>query len=419
MTTELPVPGPHNAITDVPGVLVGQIERTDAPYLTGTTVVHVPAGAVAGVDVRGGAPGTRETDLLDPVNSNPGANAIVLTGGSAFGLDAVAGAMSWLEDRGQGVRVGPFENDVVPIVPAAVIFDLGRGGAFQARPDRGWALAAIEAASKDPVAQGNYGAGAGARVGGLKGGVGSASVRLPDGTTVGALVIVNAVGSAVDSQGRLYAERYGLPGEFPVLRTPVEPPPAPPGSAPGMNTVIAVVATDAPLDKAAVKRMAMVAHDGLARAIDPVHTLLDGDTIFALSTGNPPPKPRPAPDQPSAEQAPAAEAPAGEALAGEAPAAQALASAEAASASAVTTTAGPSAPAPASASGVPAVPDVPAVLRVTDQGALLLLEGVFAAGASTLARAVGHAVLAAESVETPEGRLPSYRDAYPSAFSNG
>src|SRR5215207_2145686 len=282
MTTEQPAPGPHNAITDVPGVLVGQIERTDAPYLTGTTVVHVPAGAVAGVDVRGGAPGTRETDLLDPVNSNPGANAIVLTGGSAFGLDAVAGAMAWLEDRAQGVRVGPGDNDVVPIVPAAVIFDLGRGGAYQARPDRGWALAAIEAAGNDGVAQGNYGAGAGARVGGLKGGVGSASLRLPDGTTVGALAIVNAVGSAVDSQGRLSAERYGLPGEFPTLRTPTEPPPEERASVPGMNTVIAVVATDAPLDKAAAKRMAMVAHDGLARAIDPVHTLLDGDTIFAL-----------------------------------------------------------------------------------------------------------------------------------------
>jgi len=387
MTTEQPAPGPHNAITDVPGVLVGQIERTDAPYLTGTTVVHVPAGAVAGVDVRGGAPGTRETDLLDPVNSNPGANAIVLTGGSAFGLDAVAGAMAWLEDRAQGVRVGPGDNDVVPIVPAAVIFDLGRGGAYQARPDRGWALAAIEAAGNDGVAQGNYGAGAGARVGGLKGGVGSASLRLPDGTTVGALAIVNAVGSAVDSQGRLSAERYGLPGEFPTLRTPTEPPPEERGSVPGMNTVIAVVATDAPLDKAAAKRMAMVAHDGLARAIDPVHTLLDGDTIFALSTGNPPPRPRPASDQSSAAQVPPGEASAGEA-----------------SVSAVTGFAGPSAP---------------AVSSVTDPAALMRLEAVFAAGASTLARAIGHGVLAAESVETPAGRLLSYRDAYPSAFTNG
>jgi putative pantetheine hydrolase len=159
-----------------------------------------------------------------------------------------------------------------------------------------------------------------------------------------------------------------------------------------------VVATDAPLDKAATKRMAMVAHDGLARAIDPVHTLLDGDTIFALSTGNPPPKPRPAPDQPSAEQPPEGQTPEGQAAAGEALASAGVASASAASA--------------------PAGPVVPAVLRVTDPAALGRLEGVFAAGASTLARAVGHAVLAAESVETPEGRLPSYRDAYPSAFSN-
>jgi L-aminopeptidase/D-esterase-like protein len=345
MTTEQPVPGPHNAITDVPGVLVGQVERTDAPYLTGTTVVHLPGTAVAGVDVRGGAPGTRETDLLDPVNSNSGVNAIVLTGGSAFGLDTATGVMGWLEEHAQGVRVGPGERDVVPIVPAAVIFDLGRGGGFQARPDHTWGRTAIEAASDGPVAEGNHGAGAGARAGGLKGGVGSASVRLPDGTTVGALVIVNAVGSTVDAQGRLYGERYGLGDEFAGLQTPVEPPPDLPGAIPGMNTVIAVVATDVPLDKAAAKRMAMVAHDGLARSIDPIHTLLDGDTVFAVSTGQPP------------------------------------------------------------------------RLGVTDPAALMQLETVFAAGARTLSRAIVRGMLAAETVETPAGKLTSYRDAYPSAFS--
>jgi putative pantetheine hydrolase len=346
MTTEHPVPGPQNAITDVPGVLVGQVENTEAPYLTGTTVVYLPGTAVAGVDVRGGAPGTRETDLLDPVNSNPGVNAIVLTGGSAYGLVTADGAMAWLEEQGQGVRVGPGERDVVPIVPTAVIFDLGRGGGFQARPDQSWGRAAIEAASNGPVAQGNHGAGAGAKAGALKGGVGTASVRLPDGTTVGALAIVNAVGSTVDDQGRFYGERYGFPDEFPHLRTPTEPPPDLPGALPGMNTVIAVVATDVPLDKAAVKRMAMVAHDGMARAIDPIHTLVDGDSVFALSTGQPP------------------------------------------------------------------------RLSVTDPAALMQLETVFAAGARALSRAIVHGMLAAETVDTPAGKLISYRDAYPSAMSD-
>jgi L-aminopeptidase/D-esterase-like protein len=278
-------PGPHNAITDVPGVLVGQVERTDPPYLTGTTVVYFPGTAVAGVDVRGGAPGTRETDLLDPVNANPGVNAIVLSGGSAYGLDTAAGVMAWLEERGEGVRVGAGERDVVPIVPTAVIFDLGRGGGFTARPTADWGRDAIAAATADPVAQGNHGAGAGARVGGLKGGTGTASVRLADGTTVAALAIVNAAGSAVAATGRLYGEQLALDSEYGVLNTPTEPPPAPPaGPIPGMNTVIAVIATDAPLDKAAARRLAMIAHDGLARAIDPVHTLVDGDSIFGVST---------------------------------------------------------------------------------------------------------------------------------------
>src|SRR4051812_39878017 len=142
-----PVPGPHNAITDVPGLLVGHVQRLDPPYLTGTTVLHVPGMAVAGVDVRGGAPGTRETDLLDPVNSSPGVNAIVLTGGSAYGLDAATGVMAWLEEQGQGVRVGPGTHDVVPIVPAAVLFDLGRGGGFGARPTAAWGREAIAAAT--------------------------------------------------------------------------------------------------------------------------------------------------------------------------------------------------------------------------------------------------------------------------------
>ncbi|MBB5978235.1 P1 family peptidase [Kribbella solani] len=344
-------PGPQNAITDVPGILVGQVERLDPPYLTGTTVVYAPATAVAGVDVRGGAPGTRETDLLSPVNSNGGVNAIVLTGGSAFGLDTAGSVMRWLEQRGEGVRVGQGEYDVVPIVPTAVIFDLARGGDFTARPEPSWGADAIAAATDGPVALGNHGAGAGARARSLKGGVGSASVRLDDGSTVGALVIVNAAGSTVDADGNLYAARLGLGDEFSQLRTPTEPPPA---AAPGrnlipgppMNTVIAVVATDVPLDKAATTRMAMVAHDGLARALDPIHTLVDGDSIFALSTTT---------DQPR--------------------------------------------------------------LSVTDPAALAQLEAVYAAGARTLSRAIVHAMLNAESVQTPTGIIPSYRDAFPSAFA--
>ncbi len=341
-------PGPHNAITDVPGVLVGQVERTDPPYLTGTTVVYFPGTAVAGVDVRGGAPGTRETDLLDPVNANPGVNAIVLSGGSAYGLDTAAGVMAWLEERGEGVRVGAGERDVVPIVPTAVIFDLGRGGGFQARPTAGWGRDAITAATDAEVAQGNHGAGAGARVGAYKGGTGTASIRLDDGTTVAALAIVNAAGSAVSPAGRLYGESAALADEYGVLNTPTEPQPTPTSPIPGMNTVIAVVATDAPLDKAAAKRLAMIAHDGLARAINPVHTLVDGDSVFGVSTA-----PKDAPR-----------------------------------------------------------------LTVTDPAALLQLETIFAAGARSLTRAIVHGVLAAESVNSPAGELPSYRQTHPSAFES-
>jgi L-aminopeptidase/D-esterase-like protein len=345
-------PGPHNAITDVPGVLVGQVERVDPPYLTGTTVVHLPNAAVTGVDVRGGAPGTRETDLLDPANSNPGVNAIVLSGGSAYGLDTAGPVMRWLEDRGEGVQV---IGGVVPIVSTAVIFDLARGGDFKARPEPSWGADAIAAASDGPVAMGNHGAGAGARARSLKGGVGTASVRFDDGTTVGALVIVNAAGSAVDAVGNLYGDRFGLGDEFTHLRTPFESPPTAPGRnlmpGPSMNTVIAVVATDVPLDKAAAKRMAMVAHDGLARSIEPTHTLVDGDSVFGVSTriqGD---------DRPR--------------------------------------------------------------LSVTDPTAIAQLETVYAAGARTLTRAIVHAMLNAESVDTPQGKLLSYRDAYPSAFRTG
>lgn len=345
------VPGEHNAITDVPGVLVGQVESAEPPYLTGTTVVYLPDTAVASVDVRGGAPGTRETDLLNPLNSNPGINAIVLTGGSAFGLATADGVMGWLAERNQGVRVGERESDVVPIVPAAVVFDLGRGGDFAARPDADWGRRAIEAATGGPVAQGNVGAGTGARANAYKGGVGTASTVLPDGSAVGAIAVVNAAGSPVAPDGTVSGARYGLGDEFAELRVPVEPVPPPPGPPrPATNTVIAVVATDVPLDKTATARLATVAHDGLARAVDPTHTLVDGDAVFAVTTADP---------------------------------AQARLS----------------------------------VLRsATDPAALMRVEQTYAAAARTLARAIAHGLLAAESVETPAGRIPSYREVFPSAF---
>lgn len=282
-----------NSITDVPGIRVGQAERIGDGWLTGTTVVLPPPdGAVAGVDVRGGGPGTRETDLLDPRNLVERVHAVVLTGGSALGLAAVDGVVQRLFRDGTGFPMGG-PGEVVPIVPAAVIFDLGRGGEFAHHPGADLGAAAYDAASVT-VREGNHGAGTGARVGGLKGGVGSASTRLPDGTTVGALVVVNAVGSAVDpATGELYAARHCLPGDLPALRRPdpeeltaaraaAEQDPAP--VKPPLATTIGVVATDATLTKAQCQKVAGIGHDGLARAINPVHTMFDGDTIFTLAT---------------------------------------------------------------------------------------------------------------------------------------
>ena len=286
--------GPHNALTDVPGLRVGHASVDDG--LSGTTVVLAPpGGAVGGVDVRGAAPGTRETDLLDPRNTVQRVHAVVLSGGSAYGLAAAHGVMERLEAAGEGFAV---PGGVVPIVPAAVVFDLGRGGAFGARPDAATGAAAHDAAAAGPVAQGGVGAGTGAVAGGLKGGVGTASAVLDGGGVVAALVVVNAVGSAVDPRtGELHGARAGLPGEF----APATPGPggvaalraiAVPGPpAPGTATTLAVVATDLTLDKAGCGRLAGMGHDGLARALSPVHTAMDGDTVFGLSTAV-----RPAPD---------------------------------------------------------------------------------------------------------------------------
>ena len=271
------------------GILVGHHHRLDddatlgTGWACGTTVVLTPPGTVGGVDVRGGAPGSRETDLLDPANSVRYVDAVVLTGGSAYGLAAADGVMQWLEQHDRGVVM---DGGLVPIVPRAVIFDLPVGG-WQCRPTAEFGFAAAEAAGVD-VAVGNVGAGVGARAGVLKGGLGTASIRLEDiGVTVGAIVAVNSAGNIADP-------KTGLPwladqiAEFGLV-----PPPADQIAAfaardaelSPLNTTIAVVATDAALSKAACKRMAIAAQDALARTMRPSHTPLDGDTVFALATG--------------------------------------------------------------------------------------------------------------------------------------
>ena len=277
-----------SAITDVGGIRVGQNHRLDADatlgtgWASGTTVVLTPPGTVGAVDSRGGAPGTRETDLLDPMNSVCHVDAVVLSGGSAFGLAAADGVMTWLEERDRGVAM---EGGVVPIVPAAVIFDLPVGG-WKCRPTAEFGYAAAESAGVD-VAVGTVGAGTGARVGVLKGGVGTASMMLASGVTVGAIVVVNAAGDVVDPD-------TGLPWlAYQIEEFGLRPPPADQVAAYAarhaefspLNTTIAVVATDAALSPAGSRRVAVAAHGGLARTIRPCHTPLDGDTVFALATG--------------------------------------------------------------------------------------------------------------------------------------
>ncbi|MDT7804141.1 MAG: hypothetical protein QOI78_7574 [Actinomycetota bacterium] len=266
-------------ITDVPGVLVGHHERLGDGWATGTTVVLVPGGAVGAVDQRGGAPGTRETNLLEPENLVQRVNAVCLSGGSAYGLAAADGVMRWLGERNLGFPVGAQPHEVVPIVPAAVLFDLPRSD-WGNRPDASFGYAACSAASAGPVTQGTVGAGAGAAVGSLKGGIGTASEVVGE-FTVGALAAVNAAGEAVDlTTGRAYAADHGDFGvtwpsraaDLPSRRT-------------DLNTTIGVVAVDAALSKAEARRLAVAAQDGLARAVRPAHTMFDGDTVFALATG--------------------------------------------------------------------------------------------------------------------------------------
>ena len=279
----------HNAITDVPGIEVGHY--TDAKALTGTTVILARDGAVGGVDVRGSAPGTRETDLLNPMNLVDKVNAVVLSGGSAYGLAASDGVMKCLENQGIGYPVGG--GQVVPIVPSAILFDLGRCGTdFKARPTARFGRKACRSAKSGPIAQGNVGAGMGARAGGLKGGIGTASTDLGDGVIVGAIVAVNSVGSTVNPDtGEFYAAFLEVNDEFGGLRAQhwnssknIASMMAEVIQAPAKNTTIAVVATNVEMTKAQAQKIAQMAHDGMARAIRPSHTMFDGDTIFALAT---------------------------------------------------------------------------------------------------------------------------------------
>ncbi len=279
---------PLGSLTDVEGIAVGHYQRSTRGWRTGTTAVIAAKGATAGVDVRGGGPGTRETDLLRPENLVQQVHGICLTGGSAYGLAAADGVMHWLESRAIGFPVGPESHQVVPIVPAAVIFDLGRGGDFAHRPDAEFGRRAALRASTSAEANGSVGAGIGAVAGGLQGGVGSASTTLPSGIVVSALAVVNAAGSLVNPAVGLPWESSAHRLARPTVaeRAALAAATAPPSSGPAaLNTTIGVVATTARLSKAECTKVAGVAHDGMARAIRPVHSMFDGDTVFALATG--------------------------------------------------------------------------------------------------------------------------------------
>ena len=283
--------GKRNLITDVAGIRVGQAE--DLTARSGVTVVLPDAPARAVVDIRGGAPGTRETDALDPASLGAKVDAIVLSGGSAFGLDAASGVMAWLSANGRGFQLRP-GTPRVPIVPAAILYDLANGGKFssEANPYADLGRRAVESAAAD-FALGNAGAGFGAIAGAYKGGIGSASALIDDAIAVGALVAVNSVGSPlIPGTDVFWAFPLEQDNEFGGRRLTEKLPrldlDLPQDGKnivrPGMNTTIAVVATDADISSVELKRIAIMAADGLARALRPVHTPFDGDTVFVLTT---------------------------------------------------------------------------------------------------------------------------------------
>lgn len=277
---------PSGSITDVPGIKVGHYTETRRP--TGCTVVLTGDGAVCGVDVRGSAPGTREIALLDPVNTVQEVHALVLSGGSAFGLDTASGVMQYLEEKNIGFPTG---NGIVPIVPAAILYDLGVGEP-SIRPDRESGYRACQAASEGPVAEGNYGAGAGATVGkmfgaksAMKSGIGTASIQVED-IIVGAIVAVNAVGDVIDpATGQILAGARDENGFINTAEQLKKRKLDGEKAGAGENTTLGIVATNVKLSKTEATKVAQMAHDGLARSINPVHLPMDGDTIFALSTG--------------------------------------------------------------------------------------------------------------------------------------
>ena len=275
--------GPHNSIIDVKGITVGNY--TDLDILSGVTAIIPDERSIAAVDVRGAAPGTRETDLLNPVNLVQLVDAIILSGGSAYGLTAATGAMKYLEEQGRGHPTD--ESTVVPIVPQAILYDLNRG-VKTGRISSENAYMACQSSDDKPFPQGNIGAGTGALAGSLKGGLGTASETLPSGVTVGAITGVNSAGHVVDpTTGGIYAKYLALQDEFDYIRDlPIKSAPLPEYKKKvGQNTVIAVVATDAKLTKTEATRVAQMAHDGIARAVYPSHTMFDGDTVFTIATG--------------------------------------------------------------------------------------------------------------------------------------
>ncbi len=268
----------HNDITDIPGIRVGHDTNLEAG--TGCTVILCDSSAIGGVDVRGGAPATRETDLLRPMHLVDQVHAVLLSGGSVFGLDAASGVVRYLEERQIGYNAGSIK---VPIVPAAALFDLGIGSAY-IRPDAASGYRACQQASTEATQQGNVGAGTGATVGkilgpafAMKGGLGSASTTLPNGTRIGALVSVNAFGNIIDPQ-----TQQVIAG----ARSPSSTDTKPEHTSPFGNTTLAIVATNASLNKEEINKVAQMAHNGLAQVIRPAHTLFDGDTVFALALGS-------------------------------------------------------------------------------------------------------------------------------------